>query len=559
MQKISDSTNTANGNGEYTEGNPATGVPATLIKAPWLNAVQRELINLIVDAGISLKPDDDGQVLKAVKILADKVTDLRLQSTAMDSTPGKILTVGAFGLGATTGGPLLALDQAFIPGFYRYKTSDPGAPPGTSDAGGSVLVNSGGGNAVQQLIMTTPGPISNPYVGVRSFDPVTGLPGSWVSMYHSGNLSAATTSVPGLLKLSTQPQVSAGTDDSSAITPLKLKTWFGNAMAQATESALGWLKIATNAQVTAGTDDSTAITPLKLANKIQTSAIDTGAGKLMRVGAFGLGSSDGGPLETLNTAYKSGFYRYGASDPDAPASGGSAGSVIVSSLGGNYVQQLAITIQGTTSNPLMALRAFDGVGNPGPWVNFIHSGNIDPWLMQPVGAVIAIRDDLAGASIPSTSSTYRYIKLTASDAYNNGALIGESVSGSYPLVIATAVISFAAGSPMNGQTIQLINTERRILRAGLSGAVEQDTLQGHFHSEKVGAPGTAGNTADTLVSFAGGLSAAGAYNQRLTAASATKNTSTIAESISDPSMGTVRVSSETRPKTLGVTYYMRIK
>ena len=420
-------------------------------------------------------------------------------------------------------------------------------------------------------------------------------------MYHSGNLSAATTSVPGLLKLSTQPQVSAGTDDSSAITPLKLKTWFGNAMAQATESALGWLKIATNAQVTAGTDDatavtplklktwfsnamaqatesalgwlkiatnaqvtagtddSTAITPLKLANKIQTSAIDTGAGKLMRVGAFGLGSSDGGPLETLNTAYKSGFYRYGASDPDAPASGGSAGSVIVSSLGGNYVQQLAITIQGTTSNPLMALRAFDGVGNPGPWVNFIHSGNIDPWLMQPVGAVIAIRDDLAGASIPSTSSTYRYIKLTASDAYNNGALIGESVSGSYPLVIATAVISFAAGSPMNGQTIQLINTERRILRAGLSGAVEQDTLQGHFHSEKVGAPGTAGNTADTLVSFAGGLSAAGAYNQRLTAASATKNTSTIAESISDPSMGTVRVSSETRPKTLGVTYYMRIK
>ena len=78
MQKISDSTNTANGNGEYTEGNPATGVPATLIKAPWLNAVQRELINLIVDAGISLKPDDDGQVLKAVKILADKVTDLRI-------------------------------------------------------------------------------------------------------------------------------------------------------------------------------------------------------------------------------------------------------------------------------------------------------------------------------------------------------------------------------------------------------------------------------------------------------------------------------------------------
>jgi hypothetical protein len=517
MQKISDSTNTANADGEYTEGNPGSGVPSTLIKASWLNTIQRELVNVIRGAGITLKPSDDGQLLKAINGLADKATDLRVQSSPTDNAPGKILTVGAFGLGAGGGGPILALDQSFVPGFYRYKSLDPGAPPGTADAGGSVLVNSGGGNAVQQLIMTTPGPTSNPYVGVRSFNPVTGVPGSWVSMYHSGNLGGATTAVQGLVK------------------------------------------IATNAQVNAGTDDTTAVTPLKLANSIQTSATDTGSGKLMRVGAFGLGSTDGGPLETLSTAYRSGFYRYAASDPSAPASGGSAGSVIVSSLGGNYFQQLAITVPATTSNPLMALRAFDGVGNPGPWVTFVHTGNIDPWLMQPIGAVVAIRDDLVGASVPSTSSTYRYIKLTASDPYNNGALIGESVSGSYPLVIATAVISLAAGSPMNGQTIQLINTERRILRAGLSGAVEQDTLQGHFHSEKVGAPGTVGNTADTLLSFAGGLSAAGAYNLRLTTASATKNTSTIAESISDPSMGTVRVSSETRPKTLGVTYYMRIK
>ncbi|NNA50219.1 hypothetical protein [Pseudomonas lactis] len=70
MQKIGDSTSTANASGEYTEGNPGAGVDATLIRAPWLNAVQRELVGLVQGAGIALDPGDDAQVLKAVKALA---------------------------------------------------------------------------------------------------------------------------------------------------------------------------------------------------------------------------------------------------------------------------------------------------------------------------------------------------------------------------------------------------------------------------------------------------------------------------------------------------------
>ncbi|QIW90022.1 putative tail protein [Pseudomonas phage SC_10_H1H2H8_2017] len=70
MQKIGDSTSTANASGEYTEGNPGAGVDATLIRAPWLNAVQRELVGLVQGAGIDLDPADDAQVLKAVRALA---------------------------------------------------------------------------------------------------------------------------------------------------------------------------------------------------------------------------------------------------------------------------------------------------------------------------------------------------------------------------------------------------------------------------------------------------------------------------------------------------------
>ncbi|MFA7944069.1 hypothetical protein ACEK06_16580 [Pseudomonas brenneri] len=69
MQKISDSTSTANAAGEFTEGNPAAGADATLLKAAWLNAVQRELVAVVADSGTALNPADSAQVLKAIKII----------------------------------------------------------------------------------------------------------------------------------------------------------------------------------------------------------------------------------------------------------------------------------------------------------------------------------------------------------------------------------------------------------------------------------------------------------------------------------------------------------
>lgn len=91
MQKISDSTNTANPAGEFAEGNPAAGVPATLIKASWLNAIQRELAGLVLGAGISLSATDDSQVLKAVKALAGVAADF-------NKLTNKPTTLGGYGI-----------------------------------------------------------------------------------------------------------------------------------------------------------------------------------------------------------------------------------------------------------------------------------------------------------------------------------------------------------------------------------------------------------------------------------------------------------------------------
>lgn len=169
----------------------------------------------------------------------------------------------------------------------------------------------------------------------------------------------------------------------------------------------------------------------------------------------------------------------------------------------------------------------------------------DPWAMQPIGTPIPVFDHLTGASIPSTTAGYRYIKLTAADAHNTGVLTSESVTGSAPLVQATAVISLA-GSPMNGQTVRLINTERRVLRAGSSGTVEDDQFQ------KTAIQGT-------WVNSPSALSGSSYSANNSTAGGPGSSTLTINAIISDGTNGTPRVGLETRAKSIGVTYYMRIK
>lgn len=67
MQKIGNSTPTANAAGEFTEGNPSAGVEPTWLTAAWHNAIQRELIAVVQGGGLALDPNDDAQVLSAIR------------------------------------------------------------------------------------------------------------------------------------------------------------------------------------------------------------------------------------------------------------------------------------------------------------------------------------------------------------------------------------------------------------------------------------------------------------------------------------------------------------
>ncbi|MBY3344901.1 hypothetical protein [Rhizobium laguerreae] len=164
----------------------------------------------------------------------------------------------------------------------------------------------------------------------------------------------------------------------------------------------------------------------------------------------------------------------------------------------------------------------------------------DGWGAFPIGVPVPVMTH-KGVSSPPTNKSYRYVKLTAADAYNTGFITSESVSGTAPLLIATGVVSLA-GSPLDGQTINLWNSEGRIPRAGSSaGTLQNDAFQDHGHPI-VGSDGAGGGVA--VINGAGG----GFSPNNKTSAATTATTG-----------GTPRTANETRMKNEAVTYYMRIK
>lgn len=174
-------------------------------------------------------------------------------------------------------------------------------------------------------------------------------------------------------------------------------------------------------------------------------------------------------------------------------------------------------------------------------------GISDGWATKAIGEEFPIAAHLTGISLPPSGTTGPvFILLTAGESdpgeFNHGKLTSESVSGSDPQVIATAVISFA-GSPIDGQTVDLINTEKRILRPGVtSGTKLADAFQGHRHQGQITSGALVGGNGGSWVSGYG-------YN----------NTDTTGGPVTDGTNGTPRTANETRNKSVSRVYYMRIK
>lgn len=354
----------------------------------------------------------------------------------------------------------------------------------------------------------------------------------------SGAAGPAGEATAGILKLATSPQALAGTDDSTAITPLKLAQKLANFLGQATEDAFGWLKIATQALVNAGADDATAVTPKKLAAAIQNQALT----------AFTTGGSAGALTLTPVPAIQAYAANQRFRVKFGMASTG-ADTLNISGLGAKSIKQYDST--GAKVAAIFAINQLADVEYDGTDAVLLDQLPVnslaDPWALQPLGVPIGMFFDTAGAIPPTNNSAYRYIKLTSGDTYNDGVLTSESVSGAAPLILASAVISLA-GSPFNGLTVQLINTERRALRAGAARTIEQDQIQN-----------ITGSMTDASTAMSATTAATGAFQSLANLSTRPSPQTATGYSWNFDASRVSRAGTETRSKNVGVTYFMRIK
>ena len=201
------------------------------------------------------------------------------------------------------------------------------------------------------------------------------------------------------------------------------------------------------------------------------------------------------------------------------------------STGALVVNVQVVQGSGTFSSWSVSL-SFNGIVTPeqAPDLATLEQVNQQAFLLRAIGEPFALWTHLTGVDEPSNSGTAKFIKLTAgedgSGEYNEGLLTSESVSGTAPDVVATAVIDYVP-SPMNGQTVKLLNTSRQFIRPGSSGTEEDDQFASHTHP------------------IGGILDYVGAGNGRVVGSTATLNSGATG-------------GDETRPRNIGATYYMRI-
>lgn len=243
-----------------------------------------------------------------------------------------------------------------------------------------------------------------------------------------------------------------------------------------------------------------------------------------------------------------------ATKTDAPVSGGQYGA--------KYYSDLAATFPPSSVGHTASEAWFsDGSGSSGwrqPVVSDI-GGNNNNFDYMPIGVPFPVWELFTGVSVPSNSGTKKFIKLTAgltgTGGYNNGLLTSESVSGSAPLVVATATV--ATGN-LTGSVVHLINTEGSFLRAAEgTHALQQDQLQnitGQMQSV------LSNNSVYGLVR-SDGSGLLGAFRAAYNGAGqgvATGNTGGNNSDLRFDASFSARAGTETRSKNVQITYYMRI-
>lgn len=187
----------------------------------------------------------------------------------------------------------------------------------------------------------------------------------------------------------------------------------------------------------------------------------------------------------------------------------------------------------------------------GELVPYSLGSSIGSNYFKGVGEWFGLLDHLTGVDDPDNSGPAKFIKLTAGEdgvgGFNEGLLINESITGSAPLVEATAEI---ATGPLAGQVVHLWNTEGRYPKPGVtSGSVANDKMQ-----QLTGTSLALWASAPVSPQTIGAITSSAVSTNRSTAGT----TDGIGLSFDSANSPDARTADHTDVKHEQVTYYLRI-
>lgn len=118
---------------------------------------------------------------------ADSLGGTAVQSSATDTTSGRLMKVGAFGLGASTPPQITDFTASLRPGFYFFLEQTATGSPGSSSFFGVAEVNkaSSGATVIVAKRITTGASTQREWIGVRAGD--TGSL-TWVEQFNRSNI-----------------------------------------------------------------------------------------------------------------------------------------------------------------------------------------------------------------------------------------------------------------------------------------------------------------------------------------------------------------------------------
>ncbi|WP_343618833.1 phage tail protein [Ralstonia sp.] len=125
--------------GFFTDGNPATSTPATIVPAEWLNAVMLELVNVITGAGMTPTKNQFNQVLLAIKSMITHATGTLASSASLLSSNTTLTAAQTGTLFEVSSSPTITLPAVSATLSYMLASTSGGFT--LSGGGGTIYFN----------------------------------------------------------------------------------------------------------------------------------------------------------------------------------------------------------------------------------------------------------------------------------------------------------------------------------------------------------------------------------------------------------------------------------